>query len=151
MKSKRFQIRLSTLLLLTAVGAVLSLLLVRCIENAPVRWEPYSASSLKTALDQKRVVLVLLRADWDTYSWYLENHIVNHQTVKKRIRSRRIKTLIVDCTASFPKDVGLWTKGHSSAIGIFHNGNMGQPIVLPHNATLGETIDVLDRISANTE
>lgn len=82
---------------MTCIALVVSVA-VRFIWDQPPHWKPYTALSLRTALNQNQDVLITLSADWDGGVRIHERTAINSVEAFRAIRKSGLATLRADAT-----------------------------------------------------
>lgn len=126
--------------------------LYRWIERSqPPHWNPYTPTSLQTALDRKQSVLITLSADW---TWQTRMHEIN--AIKsvhafRAIRDCGLITLRADATHADPDVIQLMKDHGLISVPVFLLYNPARredPIILKDLVTEEQ---LLDAIRSNSE
>jgi len=94
----RFQFRIRTLLVAFVFIALGCWSFVNILRNQPPHWQPFSAATLQTALDQKQSVLITLSARWDINTMINELTAISSTDAFRCIRDHGLVTLRADFT-----------------------------------------------------
>jgi thiol:disulfide interchange protein len=145
--NRRWQFRLSSLLVLMLIVGAFSLWLREYVHNRPIAWVPYSAQALDQHRRDGHIVLVSVQADWDLTSQLNQKHAIETRQVRRFLREHRIVAMRADWTGPSAEVDGLLTslqRRSCPLVAVFVPDPVSSPNLLPDEISEAQLLEALN-------